>query len=81
MHIVDMCLINAQTRMIKAKENVKEFFTSERGVSNVVATIIILLIVVLIIGVFWDRLQVWLDGMMDTIFGTTPKVDPDKLNP
>ena len=79
MRTVDMWLINAQTRMMKAKENVKDFFTSERGVSNVVATIIILLIVVLVIGVFWDRLQVFLDGMMDTIFNSTPKVDPDKL--
>lgn len=75
MHTLDMWFINARTRMIKTQERVKEFFESEKGVSNVVATIIILLIVVLVIGVFWDRLQVWLDGMMNTIFGTTPSVD------
>ena len=75
MRTLDMWYINARTRMIKAQERAKDFFTSEKGVSNIVATIIILLVVVLIIGVFWDRLQVWLDGMMDTIFGTTPSVD------
>ena len=40
-----------------------------------VATIIILLIVVLLIGVFWDRLQEWLSGIMDQIFGSSFTAD------
>lgn len=67
---MDRFLIAAQNRAIKAKEGIKNFYKGEQGVSNVVATIIILLIVVLLIGVFWDRLQEWLNGIMDTIFGT-----------
>lgn len=63
-------IVNAQHKMTRAKAGFKAFMSSERGVSNVVATIIILLIVVLIIGVFWDQLKVWLDGMMAQIFGT-----------
>ena len=43
---------------------------SQDGVSNVVATIIILLIVVLLIGVFWDRLKTFVGDMMDKIFNT-----------
>lgn len=70
MGMLDRLVISAQNRMVRAQEEIKEFMTSERGVSNVVATIIILLIVVLIIGIFWDKLQTWLKGMMDTIFGT-----------
>ena len=69
MNTVDYLVISAQSKMEKAKEGIKNFFTSERGVSNVVATIIILLIVIIIIGVFWDRLSEWLGGIMDQIFG------------
>lgn len=75
MNTIDYLVIGAQNRMAKAKEGFRNFMSSERGVSNVVATIIILLIVVLLIGVFWDRLQEWLKGIMDTIFGYTPTTD------
>ena len=71
MSTLDNMIIAGRCRMAKAKENFKEFWSSEKGVSNVVATIIILLIVVLIIGVFWDKLKVWLDGMMAQIFDTS----------
>lgn len=71
MSTLDNMIIAGRCRMTKAKENFREFWSSEKGVSNVVATIIILLIVVLIIGVFWDKLKVWLDGMMAQIFDTS----------
>ena len=71
MSTLDNMIIAGRCRMTKAKENFREFWSSEKGVSNVVATIIILLIVVLIIGVFWDQLKVWLDGMMAQIFDTS----------
>lgn len=70
MSTLDNMIIAGRCRMTKAKENFREFWSSEKGVSNVVATIIILLIVVLLIGFFWEELQKWLDKMMDTIFGT-----------
>ncbi len=68
MNALDSLYIGAGIKMRMWKENVKEFFQSEKGVSNVVATIIILLIVVLIIAVFWDRLSTWLTGIMNNIF-------------
>lgn len=68
-------LVGAQVRAVKLKEDVKDFFASERGVSNIVAMIIILLIVVLLIGVFWDKLQEWLSGLMDQIFNSSFNTD------
>ena len=59
----------------KGRDKTKVFLASQDGVSNVVATIIILLIVVLLIGVFWDRLQEWLSGIMDQIFGSSFTAD------
>lgn len=72
---LDGLYVNMQSKMARVKEGIRDFFTSEKGVSNVVATIIILLIVVLLIVVFWDRLQVWVNDMMNTIFGTEIKAD------
>ena len=69
MNTFDYLVISAQSKMEKVKGDIKNFFTSERGVSNVVATIIILLIVIIIIVVFWDRLSEWLGDIMDQIFG------------
>lgn len=71
MNVLDNMAVRMQIRMWKCKENIKSFFAEEHGVSNVVATIILVLIVVLIIGVFWKQLSTWLKGMMDKIFGTT----------
>ena len=70
MSALDNMLISARVRMMKAGERIQEFLSGEKGVSNVVATIIVLLITVLLIGFFWDELQKWIDGIMDTIFGT-----------
>lgn len=62
--------IKAAALRDKIMKEIKDFYGSEDGVSNVVATIIILLIVVLLIAVFWGRLKEWVSDMMDTIFGT-----------
>ncbi len=71
MELLETMCIYASIMAMKTRERVKSFLESQSGVSNVVATIIILLIVVLIIGVFWKQLQKWLNGMMQTIFGTS----------
>lgn len=70
MSTLDRWYIGAQIRMINARNRMKEFWASQKGVSNVVATIVILLIVVLLIGVFWGRLKEWIGGIMDQIFGS-----------
>lgn len=74
---IDSMLIGAKIRMQKFGESVREFWQEEHGVSNIVATIVLVLLVVLLLGVFWDRLQTWLSEIMDTIFGS--KYTTDKL--
>ena len=69
MGTVDFMYIYTQNRLLRAKDRMKEFWASQDGVSNVVATIIILLIVVLLIAAFWSQLKTWIQGIMDEIFG------------
>ena len=71
MKMLDSLCIGAMVRMTAMKDKAKDFVKSQDGVSNVVATIIILLLVVMLIAVFWENLQEWIRGMMDQIFGTT----------
>ena len=71
MKMLDSLCIGAMVRMTAMKDQAKDFVKSQDGVSNVVATIIILLLVVMLIAVFWENLQEWISGMMDQIFGTT----------
>ena len=71
MKMLDSLCIGAMVRMTAMKDKAKDFVKSQDGVSNVVATIIILLLVVMLIAVFWENLQEWISGMMDQIFGTT----------
>lgn len=70
LNVLDNAYIWMAVRASKVRDDVKDFLSEQNGVSNVVATIIILLIVVLLIGAFWDRLKIWIDGIMDNIFGT-----------
>ncbi len=71
MNALDKLVISAKLKAASAKDSMKEFLSSEKGVSNVVATIIILLITVLLIVIFWGRLKEWLGDIMDTIFDST----------
>ncbi|GEM_PF-1141558 len=67
MSLIDNLYIKATTRLTKFKENVVDFFESDDGVSNIVATIILVLIVVLLLGLLWGFLQGWLGDLIDKI--------------
>lgn len=69
MKMLDNLYIYAMIRAGKVKDKLEEFVTSEEGVSNVVATILILLIVVLLIGMFWNTLKGWVTELMTRIMG------------
>lgn len=73
MKTMDKWFIKAQTKMLKAEECVKEFFTSERGISNIAATVLLLSVVVLVVGLFWEQLEQWLKEMMEDIFSYKPE--------
>lgn len=71
MNVLDRAYIWTTIRLSRARDNAKEFLSSQDGVSNVVAVIIVLLITVLLIAAFWSQLKTWIQGIMDDIFGTT----------
>ena len=73
MNRLDDACIWAKVRLYKAKESVKEFFSNQDGVSNVVATIVVLLITILLIAAFWEQLSKWINGIMSQIFSYQPE--------
>ena len=71
MTMLDRAYIWSSIRLSRVKDNVKDFFSRQDGVSNVVAVIIVLLITVLLIAAFWSQLKEWIQNIMNDIFGTT----------
>ena len=71
MKLLDKICINAMLRANVAKDKLESFLEEQDGVSNVVATLLILVIVVTLVTTFWGRLQEWTNKLMDIIFKTT----------
>lgn len=70
MKMLDKICINAMLRANVAKDKLESFLKEQDGVSNVVATLLILVIVVTLVTTFWGRLSEWANGLMDIIFKT-----------
>ena len=68
MKMLDKICINAMLRANVAKDKLESFLEEQDGVSNVVATLLILVIVVTLVTTFWGRLQEWTNKLMDIIF-------------
>ena len=71
MKMLDKICINAMLRANVAKDKLESFLEEQDGVSNVVATLLILVIVVTLVTTSWVRLQEWTNKLMDIIFKTT----------
>ena len=71
MKMLDKICMNAMLRANVAKDKLESFLEEQDGVSNVVATLLILVIVVTLVTTFWGRLQEWTNKLMDIIFKTT----------
>ena len=71
MKMLDKICINAMLRANAVKDKMESFLEEQDGVSNVVATLLILVIVVTLVTTFWGRLSEWANGLMDTIFNTS----------
>ena len=71
--ILDNAYIAAKNRIHRASEEIKEgwsdFVHSEEGVSAIVATILLILIVVLLAVIFWNSISEWLSQLWATITG------------
>lgn len=58
----------------KMNQLIEEFNNDERGVSNFVATIVMILIVVLLCALFWEYISGWFADMWARIIGQTDKI-------
>lgn len=70
MKMLDKICISAMLRANAAKDKMESFLEEQDGVSNVVATLLILVIVVTLVTTFWGRLSEWANNLMDIIFKT-----------
>lgn len=64
----------AQIRLLKMKESVKEFFSEERGDSNMIAVIILIVIVVALAVVFREQIIKLVQNLWSSIFGSANNV-------
>ncbi len=70
MQFFDNVIIGLKCRTAKAVER----FEDESGVSSFVATILLIVIVVAITAIFWDKIQVWFDETWKKITGDADKI-------
>lgn len=63
---------------INIKNRVSNFFyelkNEEHGVSAIVATVLLILIVVLLAALFWETIKEWFDTTMEKILGESSKI-------
>ena len=72
MRTLDGLCIQVMGKVNLYRDKLYDFWKKQDGVSNVVATIIILSIVVAMIAFFNERLQRWVKEMIDAIFKSDP---------
>ena len=66
MRTLDRLYIGGKIRMAQFLE---EFRKDESGVSSIVATVLLILIVVLLTAIFWDNLKQWFEDIWKRILG------------
>lgn len=67
LNTLDKLYIGAKIRM---NNFVDEFKKDQTGVSSIVATVLLILIVVLLISIFWKSLKDWFGVLWEKIIGT-----------
>ena len=67
MDFLNSKLIGLQLWMRQKGEEIKQEAEQEDGVSALVATVLLILIVVLLAVVFWDKISVFFDEQFDKI--------------
>ena len=61
---LDYLYLNAQNRI---RNFFNELKNDESGVSSIVATVLLILIVVMLAALFWDKIQEWFNNMWEII--------------
>lgn len=59
---------------IKAKHVLHELKNDSRGVSGIVAAVVLVLIAVLFAALFWDKLQEWFTNVWSTMTNKTNEI-------
>ncbi len=60
MEFLNSMVLGAKVRMLKAKEALKNVMTEEKGVSNIVATVLIIIVAIALVALLWGLLQDWI---------------------
>lgn len=75
MSMLDRGYITAKNWMARKKE---QFMADERGVSGIVAAIVLLVIAVVLAAVFWDKISTLVSGLWSKF--ESDGIDPSKIN-
>lgn len=68
---LDRFYIGAKIRMANFADQFKK---DETGVSSIVATVLLILIVVLLVALFWDKISQWFNDTWEKILGQSDTI-------
>ena len=68
---LDRFYIGAKIRMANFADQFKK---AETGVSSIVATVLLILIVVLLAALFWDKISQWFNDTWEKILGQSDTI-------
>ena len=68
---LDRFYIDAKIRMANFADQFKK---DETGVSSIVATVLLILIVVLLAALFWDKISQWFNDTWEKILGQSDTI-------
>lgn len=60
MNFINSMVLGAKARMLKAKEEMKNVMAEEKGVSNIVATVLIIIVSIALVALIWSFLDEWI---------------------
>lgn len=64
-------------KAVKAKEAVRDFFKNEKGDTNVIAIVLILVVVIALVVVFREAIGNLFTSLWGTVMGNAEKVDKE----
>ena len=73
MNFINSMVLGAKVRMLKAKEALKNVMTEEKGVSNIVATVIIIIVAVALVALMWTFLKDWIIEVFTDLLNFKPE--------
>ncbi|MBQ3517167.1 MAG: hypothetical protein IJA29_08075 [Lachnospiraceae bacterium] len=73
MNFINSMVLGAKVRMLKAKEALKNVMTEEKGVSNIVATVLIIIVAVALVALMWTFLKDWIIEVFTDLLNFKPE--------